>query len=72
MTKVQIEQYSPTHDRWLYRGIAGFLAIVAALGISTAIVLAVFDQHDIALITIGIGTTCTGALAGFFTQHVGR
>lgn len=67
--RVGFRPYDPRQDRFLYRGIAILIGVVSILCITAAIVLALYDHHDIALAIMGIGSAGFGALITFFTQQ---
>lgn len=66
---VDFRPYNPSHDRWLYRGIYVFIASVSVLSIISAVILVLYDHHDIALAIMSLGSGGFGALITFFTQH---
>ncbi|MYD45483.1 MAG: hypothetical protein F4W92_03950 [Gammaproteobacteria bacterium] len=68
--KISLEPYDPHQDKLLFRFSAFVIAGVAISAIVSAILLALYDQHDISLVTMGIGTTCLGALTSYFTQNI--
>lgn len=71
--KVHLEKhYTPTRDRFLFRGIALFMGVMSVLSIVAAMLLASNDEHDLSLLLVGMGSGLLGSLSAFFTQNLTR